>query len=157
MNGQIKYIVHAFLLLLLLPVLFFSIRFIPQSDFKNNNSVIDYIDVPVQNPPSEIYTIGQSLFRAKCASCHILFTRATGPDLIGFEDRGPWTDRKNLYEWIRNPSAFIHKNKYAKDLQESFNTIMTAFPDITNEEIDAICEYIKLSEEFRHPPGIVKR
>ena len=48
-----------------------------------------------------------------------------------------------MYEWIRNPSAFMEKNEYAKDLKKRFNAMMTGFPDLTNEEIDSICDYIK--------------
>jgi len=80
---------------------------------------------------------------SKCASCHNLFKDGTGPGLLGFEERGPWVERKNLYEWIKNPAAFIAKNEYAKQLKKVYSgMVMPAFPDITNEEIDAICEYI---------------
>ncbi|MEQ1677439.1 MAG: cytochrome C, partial [Chitinophagaceae bacterium] len=65
------------------------------------------------------------------------------PGLLGFTERGPWTNRKNVYEWIRNPAAFMSKNEYTKQLKEMYNgTMMTAFPDMTNDEIDAICDYI---------------
>jgi cytochrome c2 len=86
---------------------------------------------------------GKALFMGKCASCHSIFKNSTGPSLIGFEERGPWTDRKSIYAWIRNPSAFMKINKYARDLRDQYGgTMMTAFPDITDAEIDAICAYI---------------
>ena len=97
----------------------------------------------IQNPLSDLAAKGKSLFMGKCAACHTIFKNSTGPSLKGFEERGPWTERKSLYAWIRNPSAFLKKNKYARDLSNQYNgTMMTAFPDITDAEIDAIREYI---------------
>jgi cytochrome c1 len=69
----------------------------------------------------------------------------TGPALGGFEERGPWRDRKKLYEWIKNPEAFMKNDSYTKQLKEKFGSIMTAFPALTTEEIDAIAEYITSS------------
>ena len=68
----------------------------------------------------------------------------TGPALNGFENRGPWSDRNKLYEWIRNPVRFIEKDSYAQGLKLEFGTIMTAFPDMKDEEIDAVVSYINL-------------
>lgn len=92
---------------------------------------------------------GKTLFMSRCASCHVLFKNMTGPDLVGFTKREPWTDRNNVYDWIRNPAAFMQKNEYAKQLKEAYNgTMMTAFPDMTNGEIDAICSYVKEAEQL---------
>lgn len=96
----------------------------------------------IQIPLSGIASKGKSLFMGKCASCHTIFKNLTGPGLIGFEDRGPWPERKNVYAWIRNPSAFMQKNKYTRELKAQYGSMMTAFPDLTDEEVDAICAYI---------------
>ena len=88
---------------------------------------------------------------SKCASCHNIFKDMTGPGLLGFEEREPWTDRKNVYDWIRNPAAFIVKNEYARKLKESLGgTMMTAFPNLTDGEIDGICDYIRYAEQARY-------
>jgi len=65
-----------------------------------------------------------------------------GPALSGLEERGPWKNRKTIYEWINNPSAFIAKDNYAKTLKGKFGVVMTAFPDLREKDIDAIVDYI---------------
>ena len=101
---------------------------------------------------------GKILFMAKCASCHNLFKNATGPGLFGFEERSSWNFRQNVYDWIRNPSAFMAKNEYAGKLKEIYDgTMMTAFPDLTNEEIDAICDYINQTEKIRYNTTVGER
>ena len=82
----------------------------------------------------------------------------TGPGLLGFEERGPWKERKNIYEWIMNPSAFMAKNDYARKLKESFGGIMmTGFPDLTNEEIDSICDYLNQARQFQYGMPVAER
>jgi len=83
---------------------------------------------------------GKQLFQSKCAACHGILHGE--PGLMGFEERGPWQDRNNLYEWIRNPAKFMEKDPYARRLKEQYGSMMRAFPEIKNEEIDAIVDYI---------------
>ena len=59
---------------------------------------------------------GKALFQANCASCHAVNKKLTGPALAGFQDRGPWSDRKNLYAWVHNPAGFAKTNTYAANL-----------------------------------------
>ena len=87
------------------------------------------------------------MFQAKCASCHAINKEIIGPPLAGFIEKYPWTERQNVYEWIKNPAAFMQKNSYAMDLKEVYGgRMMQAFPDISNEEIDAICEYLSFKQ-----------
>jgi cytochrome c551/c552 len=86
---------------------------------------------------------GKALYQTNCASCHALNKKLTGPALAGIEDRGPWADRKKLYAWIRNPSAFAKTDAYSANLLKEYSpTVMTAFPQLTDAEIDAIVTYI---------------
>lgn len=86
---------------------------------------------------------GQLLFRSQCASCHIIGKDATGPDLLNFEGRGPWKDRQKLYKWMRDPEKFIRKDAYAGKLQQAYGgAVMTAFPDLTDKEIDALAAFL---------------
>lgn len=86
---------------------------------------------------------GKALFSANCASCHAVHKKLTGPALSGLEGRGPWADRKQLYAWIHNPAGFMKTNKYTADLKVQYNgVLMTAFPAISEKEIDAIISYI---------------
>jgi cytochrome c2 len=85
---------------------------------------------------------GKALFSANCASCHQVHKPSTGPALAGVEGR--WSSKENLYSWIRNSAAFLKTgDKYANDLYNTWNkTAMNQFPNLTNEEIDAILKYI---------------
>jgi len=86
---------------------------------------------------------GKALFQANCASCHAVGKKLTGPALAGLEGRGPWSDRKKLYEWIHNPAGFAKKDQYTTDLIKEYNGIMmTAFPGLGEKDIDAVITYI---------------
>jgi cytochrome c2 len=146
MNRQINYIIYAFGYVALLVVGYLLIEklLIVKSETAEPITEIQSNKSPEL---SSFAAKGKILFLAKCASCHALFKDMTGPGIIGFEQRGPWTERKNIYDWIRNPAAFIEKNEYAKELKAKYGVLMTAFPDLTEEEIDAICDYIKESAQ----------
>lgn len=109
---------------------------------EDKSIVIDYDITPKLDVLTEAAAKGKILFMQKCATCHSLFKDQTGPSIIGFEERGPWGNRQNLYDWIRNPSAFMKKNAYARELKEKYGSMMTGFPDISDEEIDNIVAYI---------------
>jgi cytochrome c2 len=92
---------------------------------------------------------GKALFQANCASCHHPLKDGTGPALKGVDGRVPSQDW--LYKWIKNSAVVIASgDKYANDLYNEWNkTAMTAFPNLKNEEIDAIISYVNSYE----PPG----
>jgi len=92
---------------------------------------------------------GKQLFQQNCQTCHALDKQLTGPALRGFTQRGPWTEKQNVYDWIHNPAAFMQKDKYTQDLKAQYGSIMQAFPQLTNEQIDAIVEYVNTAP----PPG----
>jgi cytochrome c2 len=86
---------------------------------------------------------GKALFNANCASCHRIDANSTGPLLKGLEERGPWADRKKLYAWIHNPAGFMANDPYTQGLKGQFNgAMMTAFPALSEPDIDAIVDYI---------------
>ena len=85
---------------------------------------------------------GKQLFNQKCASCHAIDKQLVGPALKGVEDR--WPEKAQLYNWIRNSAAVV-KSGYprAVEVYEQFNKVqMTAFPELTDKDIDAILVYI---------------
>lgn len=88
---------------------------------------------------------GKALFNTKCASCHNVFKKMTGPALAGFEtkENGKWSDIKELTAWIKNPVAYYSKDAYTKALRDEYGSDMQAYPDITEEEVVAISDYIK--------------
>lgn len=85
---------------------------------------------------------GQALFKSNCASCHNPLKDATGPALQGVDARVP--SKQWLYDWIHNSRKVIDAgDKYANDLYNKWGkTQMTAFPNLSNEEIDAIITYV---------------
>ena len=85
--------------------------------------------------------LGKMLFKVHCASCHNASeVRATGPGLHGVIDRIPGGDWK--YHFIRNADSVIKSgDAYANAIFEEYNkTPHTRFPDLSNEEIDAILD-----------------
>ncbi|WP_240432910.1 c-type cytochrome [Taibaiella koreensis] len=85
---------------------------------------------------------GKALFQANCASCHNPIKDATGPALKGVDKRVPSKDW--LHNWVHGSAKVIASgDKYANDLYNKWNkTAMTAFPNLTTQEIDAIVTYV---------------
>lgn len=86
---------------------------------------------------------GAAIFQSNCASCHAINKNLTGPALAGVESRGPWGDRKKLYEWIHNPAKFMANDAYTQGLKQQYGgVVMTGFPQLSEKEIDAIVDYV---------------
>lgn len=88
---------------------------------------------------------GKSLFNQNCAACHKLNAKATGPALAKVEsilaEQG--LDREWIYAWVKNSSGVIKSgDTYANKIYAEYNnTAMTAFPTLTNGDIDNILAY----------------
>ncbi len=95
---------------------------------------------------------GKAIFQANCASCHNPLNDATGPALKGVDGRVP--NKEWLYKWIHNPSGMVASgDKYAVDIFNKWNkTQMTAFPQLSTEEIDAIVTYVNSVEDKKAAP-----
>ena len=140
---EIKYILHAFLLLLA----FISVVVCLKAFYYQKQAPQMALTNQKKAEPN-VFSKGKTLFQSKCASCHVLGRSFTGPDLCGFESRGPWGERENVYQWIKNPSEFMMKDPYARQLKESLGGVMmTAFPELTNADIDEIINYINATCE----------
>ncbi|RYU94910.1 c-type cytochrome [Emticicia agri] len=104
--------------------------------------VIDYIE----NKPlslSETATKGKALFTEYCGQCHTTSDEVVvGPGLKGIQERQKITW---LREWIRNsPKLIASGDKYAVELFQKFNrTPMSTFPQLKDEDIDAILKYVE--------------
>lgn len=84
---------------------------------------------------------GKALFMSNCASCHNPIKESTGPALQGVT--GHAHGKEWLYKWVKNPPAVIASgDAHAKDLLAKYGTLMTPFPNLSNEEIDAIFAYV---------------
>lgn len=85
---------------------------------------------------------GQALFKANCATCHNPLKESTGPALQGADARVP--SKEWMYKWVHNSAGVIASgDPYAVAIYNKYNkTAMTAFPNLSNEEIDAIITYV---------------
>nr|WP_255578148.1 c-type cytochrome [Chitinophaga sp. sic0106] len=103
--------------------------------------VIPFSSVKAADPNA-----GKALFQQNCASCHNVFKKVTGPALQGVEGR--WADKKLLHQWIRNSASVLASgDKYANQLFVEYNkTAMTAFPTLTDADIDNILAYINTAK-----------
>ena len=90
---------------------------------------------------------GKAIFQDNCASCHSVTKDLTGPALAGVTTRGPWTDRKKIYEWVHNPAKFMASDPYTQGLKAKFNAMMTPFASLSEKEIDAILAYVATAEK----------
>lgn len=83
---------------------------------------------------------GKALFNSKCAACHKLYDRATGPALFQVSERH---DREWLYKWIKNNRQLIDAgDPEALEIYNEYNqAAMNAFPELTNADIDNILAY----------------
>jgi hypothetical protein len=59
------------------------------------------------------------------------------------ECREPWTDRKEVASFIREPYVYRVKSKYVQKLTAQYGSMMTAFPDFDDNAVNAILDYIK--------------
>lgn len=83
---------------------------------------------------------GKSLFNTHCAACHNLDKKMTGPALRGVTERH---DTEWLHKWIRNSAQMVKSGDAAavKIFEEYNGSPMTAFPQLSDEDIDNILAY----------------
>ncbi len=97
---------------------------------------------------------GKSLFNSNCAACHTLDKKMTGPALRHIEQRladDEGLDREWLYTWIKNSAGMVKAgDAYANKIYDEYaGAAMTAFPQLSNEDIDDILAYT--AEEKKAP------
>jgi mono/diheme cytochrome c family protein len=102
---------------------------------------------------------GRLLFERDCGSCHSFNRDAIGPLLSGVtaEVSVDW-----LRKFIRNPGEVIHSgDERASALFASYKSVMPAFPNYTDEELDDVIAYLNTRRERpanrrpRHPDSLV--
>ncbi len=89
---------------------------------------------------------GKQIFNQNCAACHALNRKMTGPALANVETRLQEEEglgREWLYKWIKNSSGVIASgDAYANEVYNEYNqAAMTAFPTLSNEDIDNVLAY----------------
>ncbi|RYD55299.1 MAG: c-type cytochrome [Sphingobacteriales bacterium] len=118
-----------------------------------NNTIVLVIALFACNFTSIAAPDGKALFQSNCASCHNPLKDATGPALKGVDARVP--SKEWLYDWIHNsPKVIASGDKYANDLYNKWGkTVMTPFPSLSTEEIDAIITYVNSVEPAAAVPA----
>lgn len=83
---------------------------------------------------------GKELFNANCAACHKLDAKSTGPALRGVASK---YEMSWIYKWVKNSSDLIKSGDAAavKVFEENNKAVMTAFPQLSEGDIDNIIAY----------------
>lgn len=89
---------------------------------------------------------GKAIFNTNCAACHKLDAKATGPALRGVADK---YDKEWLYKWVHNSGELIKSGdaQAVKVFEENNKIPMTAFPQLSNEDIDNVIAYTSAPKE----------
>ncbi|QDO92958.1 c-type cytochrome [Formosa sediminum] len=97
--------------------------------------------VSAQGDPAK----GKALFNSNCAACHQLDKKMTGPALRNVEARlsEEGLDKDWIHSWVRNSSGLIKSgDAYANKIFSEYNNVpMTAFPQLSDEDLDNILAY----------------
>ena len=85
---------------------------------------------------------GEALFKGNCASCHKVHKKLVGPALAGVSAK---YEPEWLYPWIKNSQKMIKSgDERALAIYNEYNqSVMTAFPTLSNGDIDNIIAYIE--------------
>jgi len=96
---------------------------------------------------------GQAIFKTYCASCHKPDVDFTGPLLKGARAReaAAGLPKDWVYKWVQNSTSMVNTDPYAKQMYAKYNSVMTAFPDLKNEEIDAVLDW---ADKYEKPAAV---
>jgi mono/diheme cytochrome c family protein len=89
---------------------------------------------------------GKALFNANCAACHKLDDKMTGPALRGVAEKH---DKAWLHKWIKDSKGLIASGDAdaIKVFNENNKVAMTAFPQLSDADIDNILAYTSTPKE----------
>ena len=90
--------------------------------------------------------VGKELFNSNCAACHKLDAKSTGPALRGVAGK---YEMSWIYKWVKNSSDLIKSGDAAavKVFEENNKAVMTAFPQLSDADIDNIIAYTSTPKE----------
>ena len=88
--------------------------------------------------------LGKALFKTNCAACHKLEGKLIGPELLNIEEK---YDAEWLKLWIKDNAALVASgDKQAIAASEYSPSAMTAFPQLSDEDIDNILKYLAVGD-----------
>jgi mono/diheme cytochrome c family protein len=89
---------------------------------------------------------GEKLFNANCTACHAINDKVVGPALKDVDKRHTeaW-----LIKWIKNSQAMVKSGdaEALKIYNEYNQSVMTAFPQLSEADIDNIIAYTSTPKE----------
>ena len=87
---------------------------------------------------------GKTLFEQRCSTCHNFNEDAIGPNLSGLTRQ---IETQWIRDFIKNPAAAIDaKDPRAVKLLEKYKSQMPGFPDLTDQDLDALLSYLHTFE-----------
>jgi cytochrome c551/c552 len=92
-----------------------------------------------QKNNADITGKGEMLFNNNCSTCHKPDEDFVGPALKDAASR--WPNKALLYAFVKNPDSVIQKDIYALSLQQKYSSLMTPFPNLSSDDINAILAY----------------
>lgn len=97
---------------------------------------------------------GKKLFKQNCASCHKVDQKLIGPALNEALDN--WGgDKEAMYMWVKNWAKAVEAGyPRAVEVQNYDASAMTLFPQLKDEDIDAIFAYVDNPASAENP-GVV--
>lgn len=138
--NQIRHILSACLILLMIFMAFFLYTTFPESGIVAKELPVDGGGVMVT---SGFQSKGEALFKQNCGACHGLDKGIIGPPLRGVHQRGPWAnDKEILKRWIKDPAPFLLNDPYARDLKSKYKTPMPAQVHLSDAEIEEVIRYL---------------
>lgn len=84
---------------------------------------------------------GKTLFQQRCSACHKLDQKLIGPALAGVTQR---REKTWFLKFVTNSQAMIQAGDpiAVKVYEENNKQVMTPFPDLTQEDLEALWSYL---------------
>jgi len=87
---------------------------------------------------------GKQIFKTNCAACHKLKGNLIGPELFKIGDK---RETEWLKAWIKDNNALVASgDKLAKEVQDSNPAVMTAFHQLSDQDIDDVLKYLAVGD-----------
>jgi mono/diheme cytochrome c family protein len=89
---------------------------------------------------------GRRMFANQCGSCHNRNMKddMTAPALGGVRERWEKYPKEDLYNYIRNSMKMVMEgHPKAVELQDEWKTAMTSYPDLSDQELDILLDYVE--------------
>ena len=122
---------------------------------KDINDILAYTDgkavkkaAPATGAVDPKVAKGKEIFKTNCAACHHMTKKVVGPALLGITDK---REKEWLHAWIKDNNALRKSgDKLAKKVFEENNKmVMTTFPQLSDDDIDAMLAYFKVGDVKR--------